>query len=74
MYYESVCILYMYLVINASTNPTLPFLVSFFLPDVLCDPTYLIWRKGTPFEAMTVRTALSSEVLIAEIFRGFPQP
>ena len=32
------------------------------LPDVLCDPTDLIWRRGTPFEAMTGRTAPSSDV------------
>jgi hypothetical protein len=31
---------------------------------LLYDPTDLIWRKGTPFEAMTVRTAPSS---------GFPE-
>ena len=37
-----------------------PFLLSFYLaPDVLCNPTDLIWRKGTPFEAMTGRTAPS---------------
>ena len=50
--------------------------LSFFsisLPDVLCDPTDLIWRKGTQFEAMTGRTVSSSEGLLAEIFRGFPQ-
>ena len=34
----------------------------------------LIWRKGTPFEAMTGRTALSSDGLLAGVFRGFPQP
>ena len=26
---------------------------SISLPDMLCDTTDLIWRKGTPFEAMT---------------------
>ena len=52
------------------------FIVSFFpyfsLPDVLCDPTNLIWRKGTPFEAMTGRTAPSSDGLLVEVFWGFP--
>ena len=48
--------------------PIPPFFPSFSLPDVLCDPTDLIWRKGTPFEAMTGRRALSSDGLW-----GFPQ-
>ena len=43
---------------------------SFSLPDVLCYPTDLIWRKGTPFEAMTGRTAPSSDDLLAEVFFG----
>ena len=30
-------------------------------------------RKGTLLEAMTGRTALSSDGLLAEVFRGFPQ-
>ena len=38
-------------------NPTLSFFIYFSLPDVLWDPTNLIWRKGTSFEAMTGRTA-----------------
>ena len=46
---------------------------SFSLPDVLCDPTDLIWRKGTPFEAMTGRTAPSIDALLAKVFWGFPQ-
>ena len=46
---------------------------SFSLPDVLYDPTDLIWKKETPFEAMTGRAAPSSEGLLAEIFRRFPQ-
>jgi hypothetical protein len=37
---------------------------SFSLYDVLCDPTDLIWRKGTPFEAMTGRKAPSSDVFL----------
>ena len=44
---------------------------SFSLPDVLCDPTDLIRRKWTPFEAMTDRTAPSSDGLLAEGFGGF---
>ena len=42
----------------------------FSLPDVLCDPTDLIWWEKTPFEAMTGRTALSSDGLLAEVFLG----
>jgi hypothetical protein len=53
---------------SLSTRPR-PFLNSFLLPsDVLCDPTDLIWRKGTPFEAMTGRTAPSSDGLLSEVF------
>ena len=44
-----------------------------FLPDVLCDPTGVIWRKRSPFETMTGRTAPSLDCLLAEVFRGFPQ-
>ena len=40
---------------------------------MLCDLTDLIWRKGTPFEAMTGRTIPSSDGLLAEVFWGFPQ-
>ena len=47
------------------THPVLSLIALFFLPDVLCDSTDLIWRKGTPFEAMTGRTATSSEVTSA---------
>ena len=39
------------------------FQISPFL--MLCDPADLIWRKGTPFEAMTDRTAPSSDGLLA---------
>ena len=46
---------------------------SFSLPDVLCDTTDLIWRKGTPFEAMTGRTVPSSGGLLAKVFSGFPR-
>ena len=55
------------------TPPIFSLIPSFSLPDVLCDATDLIWRKGTPFEAMTVRTAPSSDGLLAEVFWGFPQ-
>ena len=55
-------------------NPVLPLFPSFSLPDVLCDPSDLIWRKGIPFEAMTGRTAASSDGILAEVFQGFPQP
>ena len=55
--------------------PVLP-LIHFLnssLPDVLCDPTDLNWRKEIPFEAMTGRIAPSSDGLLAEVFWGFPQ-
>ena len=42
----------------------------FFFPEVLCGPNDLIWRKGTPFEVMSGRTAPSSEGLLAEVFVG----
>ena len=35
---------------------------------MLCDPTDLIWKKGTPFEAMTDRTAPSSNIVLAGVF------
>ena len=35
--------------------------------------TDLIWRKVTPFKAMTGRTAPSSDGLLAEVFWGFPR-
>ena len=44
-----------------------------FLPGVLCDPTDLIWGKGTPFEAMTGLTVPLSDGLLAEVFQGLPQ-
>ena len=47
------------------TQPVL----SLFLPsDVLCDPTDLIWKKETPFEALTALTGPSSNGLLAEVF------
>ena len=52
----------LYLLIQSSLFP------SFSHPDVLCDPTDLIWSKGTPFEAITGRTAPWSDCLLAEIF------
>ena len=69
----------MYLLVNLifkiseADLPILSFFPSFSLPGVLCDLTDLIWRKGTPFEAMTSRTAPSSDGLLAEVFWGFPQ-
>ena len=46
-------------------SPSFP---SFFHPDMLCDPTDLIWRKATPFEAMTGHIVPSSDGLLAEVF------
>ena len=57
----------------SSDLPVLSLIPSFSLPDVLCEPTDLIWRKGTPFEAMTGRTASSSDGLLAEVFWEFPR-
>ena len=59
---------------SMTVYPVLSLLPSFSLPDVLCDPTDLIWMKGTPFEAMTGRTVPSSDGLLAEGFWGFPRP
>ena len=51
------------------SHPILSLFPSFSFPD---DPTDL-WRKGTPFEAMTGHTTPSSESILAEVFWGFPQ-
>ena len=37
-------------------------------------PAGLIWKEGTPFETKTSHTAPSSDGLLAEVLRGFPQP
>ena len=50
---------------EAEVGPNI--LVLTFLPSVLCDPTDLIWRKETPFEAMTGRRAFT-DGLLAEVF------
>ena len=55
------------------SSSTFSLFPSFSLPDTLCDPTDLIWRKGTIFEGMTGRTAPSSDSLLAEVFWGFSQ-
>ena len=47
-------------------TPSLP---SFSLPHVLCDPTDLIWREATSFEAMTA----FSDGLLTEVFVSFSQ-
>ena len=52
-------------------NSVLSLFSPFSLPDVLCDPTDLIWMKGTQFEAMTGRIAPSSDGLLAEVFLGY---
>ena len=54
-------------------RPVLPFFPFYSLPDVLCDPIDLFWRKGTSFQAMTARTAPSSDGLLAEVFCDFPR-
>ena len=51
--------------------PVLSLIPSFSLSDVLCVLTDLIWRKGTPFEAMAGRTTPSSDRLLAEVFWSF---
>ena len=50
-----------------------PHVLPFFLPNMLCDPTDLIRRKGIPLEAMTGRRAPSSDCLLAEVFWDFPR-
>ena len=50
------------------SHPVRSFIPFFSFPHVLCDPTDLIWRKGTPFEAMTGRTAPSLDSLLVEVF------
>ena len=56
---------------NRRILPALSSFSFFFLPDVLCDPTDLVWRKEIPFEAMTARTTFINDFL-AEVFRAFP--
>ena len=59
--------------LNQPNYPVLSLIPSFSLSDVLCDPTDLIWRKGTPFKGMTGRKAPTSDGLLAEVFWGFPR-
>ena len=40
------------------------------LPDVLCDPSDLIWWRGTPFEVMTDHTAPLSDGLLAKMLNN----
>ena len=47
------------------------FFPSFSLPDVQCQPTDLIWREETPFEALAGSPAFI-DGLLAEVHRGFP--
>ena len=53
-------------------HPVLSSFLSFSIPNVLCDPTDLIWRYGTPFETMNGCTAFV-DGLLADVFRDFPQ-
>ena len=59
-------------IVLPTTPPDLSFFPSISLLDVLCDPTNLIWWKGTPFEVITGRTAPSSDGLLAEVLWGNP--
>ena len=54
----------------AHSSPVLSLFLSFSLPVGFCDPNDLIWRKGTPFEAITGRKAPSSDGLLPG-FLGF---
>ena len=70
---QQVCRIPGNLIASHHFHSILSLIPSFSLPDVLCDPTDLIWKKGTSFEAMTGRTAPSSDGLLAEVFWGFPR-
>ena len=64
---------YKKLLTSPEYRPIISFIPFFFLlPDVLCDPTDVICRSGTSFEAMTDHTAFLDSFL-AEVFRGFVQ-
>ena len=52
--------------------PILPF-PSFSLSDMFYDPTNLIWRKGTPLEAMIGHMVPSSDGLLGKVFWSIPQ-
>ena len=49
----------------------LPHLLIHLHHTSISSPTKLIWRKGTPFEAMTGCTAPSSDSLLAEVLLVF---
>ena len=57
---------------SLTAHPVLSFGPPFPIPEVLCDPTDFIWRKGASFEAMTGHTAFINR-LLAEVFRSLPQ-
>ena len=50
------------------SSTILSFFHFFSVPDVLCDLTDLIWRKGAPLKAMNGRTAHLSDGLLVEVF------
>ena len=53
-------LVYYFLVFAGSATNTFPIrssVSSFSHPEVICDPTDVIWRQWTPFEAMTDRVA-----------------
>ena len=56
---------------HSKSIPVLSLFPSFSLPGVLCEPTDLILRKGTPFETMTGCTAPSSDSLLAGVFFSY---
>jgi len=54
---------------DSITTPSLPYFHPSPFPDVLCNPSDLIWRN----EAITGRTGPSSDDLLTEVFWSFPQ-
>ena len=59
--------------VSGFLTPVPFFFPSFSLPDVLCNPTDLIRRKGIPFEMNIGHIAPSSGGFLVEVSLGFPQ-
>ena len=58
---------------SSNLTSSMLYFPSFYHFDVLCDPTDLLWKKGSPFKAMTDLTAPLSDGVLVEVFWGFPQ-
>ena len=71
--YSNTVVIWKIILFLRNCSPILSLFPSFSLPDVMCNLTDLIWRKGTSFEAMTGHTVPSSDGLLTEIFLSCKQ-